>query len=135
MLKELLLATALLSPVSPPSIVRGFEPPVSAFGPGHRGVDYAAVLGQPVRSPLAGVVTFVGRINDRSVVTVTSGGMQLSMEPVLATVRIGDVIAAGEVIGNVGPGGHCALRCVHLGIRIDGAYVDPSMSRRRLLPY
>lgn len=135
MLKELLIAAALLAPVSPGSVVRAFEPPRTVYGAGHRGVDYAAGLQEPVTSPLDGVVTFVGRINDRSIVTISSGAMQVSLEPVTPSVRVGEVVDAGQLIGETGPGGHCSLRCIHVGVRISGQYVNPLESRRRLLPY
>jgi len=121
--------------VSPVAVVRGFEPPRTVYGAGHRGVDYAAGLQEPVTSPVDGVITFVGRINDRSLVTVSSGGMQVSLEPVTPSVRVGEVVDAGQRIGETGPGGHCSLRCIHVGVRVSGQYVNPLESRRRLLPY
>lgn len=134
-LKEILMAATLLAPVAPPTILRGFEPPTSTYGRGHRGADYVAAPGQRVRSPIAGVVTFAGRVNDRSLATISNGSLQVSLEPLNPTVHVGDVVAAGDVIGSVGSGGHCSMQCIHVGVRVDGVYVDPQMSRRRLLPY
>lgn len=134
-LKEFLIAAALIAPVSPGLPVRGFEPPATRYGRGHRGTDYAATPGQPVVSPIDGVVTFAGRVNDRSLVTVATGAMQVSVEPVLPSVQVGEQVDAGQRIGDVGTGGHCSLRCIHLGVRVGGEYVNPLESRRRLLPY
>ena len=127
-----LLVAALLLPPGP--VVRGFEPPATIYGAGHRGIDVAARPGDRVRSPISGTVTFAGRINDRSIVSVTNGRRIVSVEPVTAAVGVGQQVSAGDVIGVVGIGGHCSLRCVHVGVRIDGVYVDPSLARRRLLP-
>ena len=48
-------------PLQPqPEVVRAFEPPDTLFGAGHRGVDLAGSVGQPVVAALAGRVTFAG---------------------------------------------------------------------------
>ena len=132
MTKALLLMTALLLPPGP--VVQGFEPPATVYGAGHRGIDIASRPGGRVRSPIGGRVTFAGRIHDRSTISVTSGRRIVSIEPVSASVEVGQQVSAGDVIGVVDVGGHCSLRCVHIGVRVDGVYVDPSLARRRLLP-
>ena len=129
---NLLLAAALALPPGP--VLRGFEPPPGPYARGHRGVDVAAQPGDQVVAAIDGVVTFVGRVNDRQIVSITQGTQIVSVEPVVGTVGIGTRVAAGDVIGIVDVGGHCSLRCVHIGIRVNGMYVDPLRSRRRLLP-
>jgi murein DD-endopeptidase MepM/ murein hydrolase activator NlpD len=103
-------------------IVRLFAPPSSPYGPGHRGVDLAAVPGEQVRAVLAGVVTFAGRVAGHGWVTVDHGHIDTTygrLEPLL--VQQGDRVAAGDVIGLLAPGRD------HLdwGARLDGAYIDP----------
>jgi murein DD-endopeptidase MepM/ murein hydrolase activator NlpD len=46
---------------------------------------------------------------------------------VLATVRAGDVVGAGQLIGVVvADGSHCApTTCLHWGVRVGDDYVDP----------
>lgn len=127
-----MLAATLLLP--PGHVIRGFEPPPGPYAQGHRGVDIAALPGDPVTAPISGVVTFVGRVNDRGIVSITVGNQVVSVEPVVGTAAVGDIVGAGDPIGIVGTGGHCSLRCVHIGIRVNGNYVDPLRSRRRLLP-
>jgi murein DD-endopeptidase MepM/ murein hydrolase activator NlpD len=57
------------------------------FGPGHRGVDLAAVAGAPVLAAGAGTVVFAGTVAGRGVVSVDhSGGLRTTYEPVLPTV-------------------------------------------------
>ncbi len=79
---SLLLATTGLTGSSPgsatgvwpldprPAVVAGFDPPLSAYGAGHRGVDLAGAPGQQVRAAAAGRVTFAGSLAGRGVVVV-----------------------------------------------------------------
>ncbi len=115
-------------PVSPrPAVSRHFEAPAQKWLPGHRGVDLHAPPGTPVRAPQDGVVSFVGVVVDREVLTVDHGdGHKSSFEPVSATVRVGDRVSRGQVIAKVaapghGPGGDT----VHWGVRENGEYVNP----------
>jgi murein DD-endopeptidase MepM/ murein hydrolase activator NlpD len=119
-------------PLRPAPVVRGFEAPPTPYAAGHRGIDLAAIAGAAVTAPAAGTVRFVGVVADRPVVTLDHGGGVLSSyEPVSADVSppsaltVGATIRAGESIGVVATGGHCDARCLHVGVRIDGAYVSP----------
>ncbi|MEU9452431.1 M23 family metallopeptidase [Streptomyces sp. NPDC048277] len=112
-----------------PPVLRGWEPPATVYGPGHRGVDLAAAAGEPVRAVAAGRVSYAGKVAGRGVVSVALTGTDLrtTYEPVTATVKKGDEVAAGEVVGTVEPGGaHCgAGACVHWGLLRGEAYLDP----------
>ncbi|WP_329221461.1 M23 family metallopeptidase [Streptomyces sp. NBC_01485] len=114
-----------------PAVVRGWEPPATAYARGHRGVDLAAPPGAPVRSVAAGRVSFAGRVAGRGVVSVelTATGLpplRTTYEPVRASVRKGDEVAPGQIVGTVeGMGGHCAGTCVHWGLLRGEAYLDP----------
>lgn len=116
-------------PLSPePEVAAVFDPPDSPFGSGHRGVDLRGSPGQPVRSALAGAVSFAGPLAGRGVVVVSHGATRTTYEPVTATVGAGDVVAGGDVIGTLQvPGSHCFPQaCLHWGW-IEGAstYLDP----------
>ncbi|WP_166426753.1 murein hydrolase activator EnvC family protein [Labedella populi] len=117
-------------PVGEPRVVvRGFIPPEHRFGAGHRGLDIAAREGDTVVAPSAGVVLFAGPVAGRSVVTVDHGrGVVSSYDPVEPLVVTGESVAAGGRLGILGPGVamHCRAGCVHVGVRRDGAYVDPA---------
>lgn len=112
----------------PADVARAFEPPPEPWAAGHRGVDLRSAPGSPALSPVAGVVTFAGPVAGRGVVTVTDpNGRRSSVEPVLASVRAGDPVGAGEALGVVlADGSHCApATCLHWGVRVGEDYVDP----------
>jgi murein DD-endopeptidase MepM/ murein hydrolase activator NlpD len=52
---------ALWMPVTGP-LVRGFDARAGRYGPGHRGIDIAAPVGELVRAPTAGRVVFAGPV-------------------------------------------------------------------------
>ncbi len=109
----------------PASVTRGFDPPVQRWSAGHRGVDLAARLGTPVRAPAAGTVRFAGRVAGRGVVVVDHGPVRTTYEPVLAEVPVGSAVVAGQLIGRIGPGSHCATSCLHWGLRRGEEYLNP----------
>jgi murein DD-endopeptidase MepM/ murein hydrolase activator NlpD len=115
-------------PVAPPvSVVHGFDPPDSAYGAGHRGVDLAGRPGAVVSTALSGQVVFAGKLAGRGVVTVSHGDTRTTYEPVTATVRVGDLVATGAPIGVLQPvSGHCApASCLHWGWLRGKTYLDP----------
>lgn len=128
-------------PVGPPlEVLRPFAAPAGRYAAGHRGIDLVAGEGDSVRSPADGVVTFVGTVVDRPVVSIQHGNDLLSsFEPVTATVSEGDRVQAGQVIGIVATGAHCTAKCVHFGVRRHGQYISPllflgALARAVLLP-
>ncbi|WP_406006527.1 M23 family metallopeptidase [Streptomyces sp. NBC_00637] len=123
-----------------PTVLRAFEPPASPYARGHRGVDLAAPPGAPVRAVAAGRVSFAGRVAGRGVVSVELSAtgvppLRTTYEPVRASVRKGDEVAPGQVVGTVEPatvgparapaGSHCARTCVHWGLLNGRTYLDP----------
>jgi peptidase M23-like protein len=116
-------------PLDPrPEVVSRFDPPESRWGAGHRGVDLAGRVGQPVRAAAPGRVTFAGRLAGRGVVVVDHGGTRTTYEPVAATVAVGDTVHAGATLGRLELfASHCFPRaCLHWGL-VEGAghYLDP----------
>jgi len=109
-------------------VVRGFDPPDTPFGSGHRGIDIAIVAGSPVRAPAAGLVTFAGPVGGRLFLTIDHGhGLESTYSWLDAvTARKGDPIARGQVIGRSGTG-HAGTLVTHLhfGVRLLDVYVDP----------
>ncbi|MFC9844570.1 M23 family metallopeptidase [Streptomyces sp. NPDC060223] len=114
-----------------PSVVRGWEPPATTYGRGHRGVDLAAAPGTPVRAVAPGRVSFAGRVAGRGVVSVELTGtgtppLRTTYGPVRASVEKGAEVAAGEILGTVEPGStHCPTSCLHWGLLRGKTYLDP----------
>ncbi|MEU4928428.1 M23 family metallopeptidase [Streptomyces yokosukanensis] len=111
-----------------PVVLRGWEPPATVYGPGHRGVDLGASPGAPVRAVAAGRVTFAGRVAGRGVVSVelTGTALRTTYEPVNPSVSKGDAVGPGEVLGTVeATWSHCPVTCVHWGLRRGESYLDP----------
>jgi hypothetical protein len=112
-----------------PEVDRPFQPPASTWGAGHRGVDLAGQLGEPVLAAGSGRVTYAGLLAGRGVVTVThAGGLRTTYEPVAAAVSVGEVVAAGDLLGSLGTG-HASCRvgvtCLHWGLKRGTTYLDP----------
>ncbi len=100
--------------------------PNGPFRAGHRGIDLPTAPGQVVCSPTAGVVSFVGDVVDRPVLSIrVDEATVLSLEPVSSELAVGEAVARGQPVGIVAEGGHCDGGCLHLGTRVDGAYVNP----------
>jgi murein DD-endopeptidase MepM/ murein hydrolase activator NlpD len=115
-----------------PAVMRTFDAPSPNWQRGHRGVDLAAVPGQPVYSAGKGTVVFAGELAGRPVVSVAHpGGLRTSYEPVTAAVRPGQLVAAGAPLGELEAGhpGCPAPACLHWGAMWGPAanadYVDP----------
>lgn len=132
-----LVAISLVAPtsrdevLSPPvaiDIAAVFDAPDSEWGAGHRGIDLFAKEGQTVRSPGDGVVTFAGDVAGRGVVVVLhASGLRSTLEPVTPRVAVGNVVAAGDLVGVLEAGAsHCApSACLHWGVKRGELYLDP----------
>jgi murein DD-endopeptidase MepM/ murein hydrolase activator NlpD len=110
------------------AVIRGFDPPDSPYGAGHRGIDVAAPVGTLVRAPAEGVVSFAGNVGGHLFVTIDHGGGLLSTCSFLSALLVhkGDVVIQGQGIALSGTG-HVGDTTpdVHLGVRLNGGYVDP----------
>jgi murein DD-endopeptidase MepM/ murein hydrolase activator NlpD len=113
-------------PTASHHVVVPYLAPTTAYGPGHRGIDISARSGVAVTAPAAGVVAFVGRVADRSVLAIAHGdGLVSTLEPVVSDLADGAAVRAGDRVGIVAQGGHAAADTVHLGARRDGEYMNP----------
>ncbi len=110
-----------------PEVVTRFDPPAERWGSGHRGVDLAGSIGEPVRAALDGRVGFVGSVAGVRVVVVHHGSTRTTYQPVDASVSTGDHVAAGDVLGTLAWfGTHCLPRaCLHWGWVRGEEYLDP----------
>jgi hypothetical protein len=128
------LAAVHDAPDPPPVRLR---PPVDAplgdgFGPRgdrfHAGIDLVAPTGTPVTAAAAGRVVWSGpRDGWGLLVTIADGGGVRTLYAHLeaASVRLGERVAAGAVIGRVGATGDATGPHLHFEVRVRGAAVDP----------
>ncbi len=114
---------------SAPAVLRAFAAPEHRWSPGHRGVDLAAPAGTGVLAPADGVVVFAGAVAGRPVLSIATGGaVRVTLEPVVASVAVGERVARGSAVGVVADGGeHCGgVGCLHWGVRVGrDHYLDP----------
>lgn len=116
---------ALVPPVDGP-VARAFEAPASAYGAGHRGIDYKLPSGTPVRAAAAGTVTFAGAVAGDLAVTIAHGsGLETTYSELGSiSVSVGEQVGEGAWIGRSGSAhGRDGL---HFGVKLEGSYVDPS---------
>jgi small subunit ribosomal protein S2 len=108
-------------PVDAP-ITDHFRPPPCPWCAGNRGVDYATAPGTPVRASAGGVVTFAGAIAADLYVTVAHpDGLRTSYAYLASiTVRVGQAVAQGAVVGT-------AAASLHFGVRRGDVYLDPEL--------
>ncbi|MGH3497173.1 MAG: peptidoglycan DD-metalloendopeptidase family protein [Nocardioidaceae bacterium] len=119
-------------PLSPaPKVVATFDQPTGPYAPGHRGVDLAGSVGQPVLAVADGRVSFVAAIAGVPIVVVDHGAQRSTYQPVSAWVHTGDSVSAGDPLGSLSlAGSHCwPAACLHLG-RVVGSghaktYLNP----------
>ena len=128
----------VLEPPVPGRLVRGFDD-VERYAAGHRGVDLEADEGDRVRAAAQGVVRFAGPVAGQATVSIDHGnGWRTTYQPVNASVAVGHVVTAGEVIGTIALG-HCSTGCLHWGLTNGVDYADPyaylSTGRVRLVAH
>jgi len=133
---------ALWMPVTGP-LVRGFDARAGPYGPGHRGIDIAAPVGELVGAPAAGRVVFAGPVAGVTWVTLeVAPGVLVTLGPLLDPVATATRVRSKAPVGRIGPG-HAATpaapAALHLSVRVDGVYVDPLVylvdrPRPRLVP-
>lgn len=102
-------------------VVDGFRMDEGPYGPGNRGLEYGTVGGEPVVATADGVVTFVGMVAGRLVVSLRHADGRLSSLTHMSTVTVsvGDGVGRGEPVGTAAVG-------LHFGVRENGVYLDPA---------
>lgn len=112
-------------------VLRTFDPPATAFGAGHRGVDLDVAVGGSVGAAAAGVVHFAGPVAGRRWVSIAHADGHLTTYGPLADLRVarGQAVHAGRPIGVLDAGGHGSGgrdQGLHWGARDHtGTYIDP----------
>ncbi len=94
----------------------------------HSGLDIKAPAGQSVRAPAAGVVLLTGDFffSGNTVILAHGEGMvSLFAHLSKVTVRQGQVLKAGDVLGAVGQTGRATGPHLHWSLSLNDARVDP----------
>ncbi|MFM9163830.1 MAG: hypothetical protein ACKOQ0_00480 [Solirubrobacterales bacterium] len=119
-------AGAWRMPLEAPSVAARFAfDPRRPFAAGQRRVvALAGRPGEPVRSPCPGPVSFAGSLPSGRGVSVRCGRLSATLTGLGAVnARRGDVLAGGQPVGRLGPGGR-----LFLGARLRAerhGYLDP----------
>ena len=124
MLVVFALAVVCLSPPVDGSVIADYAP-VGQYE-GHWGVDFAADVGEPVRAPVSGEITFAGSVAGMKTVTIEPIlGFKVSLSYLSEIqVKSGMRVTQGSIVGLAGsPHGTPG---VHMSTRINGSYVDPA---------
>jgi murein DD-endopeptidase MepM/ murein hydrolase activator NlpD len=114
------------------AVVRGFDARAGPYGPGHRGIDIAASVGELVRAPATGRVVFAGPVAGTNWVSLLVGpGVLVTLGPLLDPPVTAERVRRRAPVGRVGPGhptgwgGSGGEATLHLSVRVNGVYVDP----------
>lgn len=98
----------------------------------HRGVDYGAWEGDPVKAPASGRVMLVGKESDGYEIHGNCVGLDhghgvtsLMMHLNSSFVKEGEMVQAGQIIGTVGETGIATGPHLHWGFHVRGEAVDP----------
>ena len=94
----------------------------------HSGADFNSPAGTPIKAPNAGRVVLAGdRYFTGNTVMIDHGLTLFSLFAHLSEmeVKVGDTVAAGDVIGKVGATGRVTGPHLHWSVRINGSRIDP----------
>lgn len=116
----------LIPPVDGP-ISERFAAPATAYGPGHRGLDYGVDPGTLVRAAGPGTVTFAGTVAGRKAVTIDHGGGLETTYTALAEIHVGagERVGQGRYLGTTAEAHPAATGGLHFGVKLRDQYVDP----------
>lgn len=134
-----ILAAATLLPIAAHAAPCPIGMPVAgeySSGFGHRGrgfhpgVDIRAPVGSPIRAAAGGTVVFAGRYYGYGIMIDIehrdgTRARYAHLSRVARGVGVGDRIAAGQVIGNVGRTGRSTGPHLHVELRRDGRPINP----------
>ena len=126
--------TFLKSPLPMSRITSGFAMrmhPVSGEWTQHKGIDFAAPEGTPIRATADGVIDFSGVQNGYGNVVIVKHGPVYStayahMSRIATGMRAGTRVTQGEVIGYVGSTGWSSGPHLHYEFRVNNEARDPS---------
>jgi murein DD-endopeptidase MepM/ murein hydrolase activator NlpD len=126
-------SAGLLPPVPGAEVSSGYGErldPLTGEAAFHAGIDLAAPEGTPVRAAAAGAVVYSGaRGAAGRMVEIEHGDGSRTRYAHLGRlhVAVGDAVAAGEVVGEVGTSGRTTGPHLHFAVESRGRAVDPEL--------
>jgi len=102
--------------------------PIEGASTNHKGIDIAAPGGTPVSAQATGKVVFAGKDGGLgNAIKVDYGNGVVATYGHLSAVSVseGDVVAAGQAVGNVGRTGIATGNHLHYQLEVNGKPVDP----------
>lgn len=97
---------------------------------GHSGIDFKMEIGEPIRSIKNGIVTIkdFGNVNAGKTVLVKWDDGQTAIYGHLNdfTVKSGQYVHSGDVLGHAGNTGFSTGSHLHFGLKENGHFIDPS---------
>lgn len=105
--------------------------PIAGAWAQHKGIDFAAAEGTPIRATANGVIDFSGVQNGYGNVVIVKHGPVYSttyahMSRIATGMRAGTRVTQGEVIGYVGSTGWSSGPHLHYEFRVNNEARDPS---------
>ncbi len=100
------------------------------WGRNHNGVDIAAKTGTPVYAPAMGTVTFSAtKSGYGNYVMIDHGNGYVTTYAHMSSrsVKVGDIVSKGDLVGAVGATGRVTGSHLHFEILLNGSYVDPML--------
>ena len=114
--------------------------PISGKWTGHKGLDYPAPRGTPIRATAQGEITFIGTQNGYGKVIFIMHDNDYStvyahQSRFKRGLKKGATIEKGQVIGYVGSTGIASGPHLHYELRVNNQPVDPITEKRQLASY
>lgn len=125
-------SAGFIPPLEKYKVTSGFGPrkrPTAGATTNHRGVDLAAPMGTPIYATHSGTVVFSGWSNGYGYHVVIDGpnGLQTFYgHNSRNTVKTGQKVQQGQLIGYVGSTGVSTGPHLHYEVRINGRHVNPA---------
>lgn len=96
----------------------------------HKGVDYGAPIGTPIKATASGIVKYSGRRGTYGLTVELQHGKQYTtlyahMNKIHSSTTVGERVEQGQVIGYVGKTGRVTGAHLHYEFRIKGVHVNP----------
>lgn len=130
------LAKGYLTPLESGVVTSSFSMrmnPVLSRMTAHKGIDYAAAPGTPVRAVADGTVEFAGRQNGYgNVIFLNHGKGQTTVYAHLSNMAVsqGQRVIQGQYLGGVGSTGWATGPHLHFEFRVNGVHQDPALMAR-----